>query len=453
MITNTADTIVAIATALGMGGVGVVRLSGVQSRAIAEALTTKPLPAARLATLRTFYAADQHIIDHGLLLYFPAPHSYTGEDVVECQIHGSPAALSALLEACLAHGARLAEAGEFTRRAFLHGKLALCTAEAVADLIHASTQKAARSAAQSLSGAFSHAIEGIGDQIIELRALLEAGLDFADEDIDFISRDDVVARIQRLIAECQKVHRRAQQGLLLADGVRCVIVGAPNVGKSSLLNALAEEEAAIVTDIPGTTRDTIERTLVIQGIPFHIVDTAGLRATTDRVEQMGIARTHAAIRQAELLIHLQALDESGRLTPSDAMINLVEHKGARLQVVNKWDWQSAESPNINDDFLPLSVHQGFGLESLKTALLQSSGWHESAEYEPPFSARRRHLQALTDAEDELIEALTYAQTPRCEEPLIAESLRQAHRSLQSITGEYGVEDLLGDIFGRFCIGK
>lgn len=448
----THETIVAIATPMGVGGIGVVRVSGPCALTIAQALTNKPLPKTREASLRSFYSANGTIIDQGLLLMFPSPQSYTGEMVIECQIHGSPMALSLLLEACLANGARLAEPGEFTRRAFINGQLDLCTAESVADLIHASTQKAALSAAQSLTGAFSKTITLIQNEMIALRAKLEASLDFADEDIEFIHRDEAIQNIRTLIATIVTIKDRARQGMLLRDGVRCIIVGAPNVGKSSLLNALAEEEAAIVTDTPGTTRDAILRTISIHGIPFHMVDTAGLRATHDPIEQMGIARTHEHIRTAELLIHLQALNDDGSLMASAVLPSFPEWSPKIVTVVNKWDRYRSTTPCI-DSALPISVKTQTGLNELKSLLVKACGGSTSQEHDTPFSARLRHLQALEGCQQDLQDALMLAQAPQSDTSLIAESLRLAHQNLQRITGKYDVEDLLGDIFGRFCIGK
>ena len=443
------DTIAAIATAPGRGGVGVIRLSGPDLAPLAFALTGKT-PAPRHATLATFKAADASTVDSGLLLFFPAPRSFTGEDVLELQGHGGPVVLQMLLSRCLDLGARLAEPGEFSRRAFLNGKMDLAQAEAVADLIDAATHSAARSAVRSLQGEFSRAVGVLNEELIHLRMLVEATLDFPEEDIDFLRAADAAGRLSRLQAQLQATRGRATQGRLLQAGLHVVLVGQPNVGKSSLLNRLAGDDLAIVTPIAGTTRDALRSTIQIEGIPLHIIDTAGLRNTHDEVEKIGIARTWQEIERADVVVLLVDARE-GVCAADQAILDQLPDRLPRLTVHNKIDLlPTASALRTTDDDLWLSAQTGDGLAALRSALLRIAGWQPA---EDVFIARERHLRALSDAAIHLdaAESLLAAQQPPLE--LFAEELRLTQHSLGQITGEFSADDLLGVIFSRFCIGK
>jgi tRNA modification GTPase len=447
------STIAAIATASGRGGVGVIRVSGNALAALAQTLTGKT-PRPRHATLARFRAADGSVIDSGLLLYFPAPASYTGEDVLELHGHGGMTVLNLLLARCLELGARLAEPGEFTRRAFLHDKLDLAQAEAVADLIDASTAAAARSAVRSLQGEFSRAIHALEEELIQLRMWVEAALDFPEEDIDFLQTADVFSRLARLDAQLQNVRAKAKQGKLLQAGLHVVLIGQPNVGKSSLLNRLAGDELAIVTAIPGTTRDALKSSIQIKGIPLHIIDTAGLRETEDEVEKIGIARAWKAIGQADLALLL--LDARAGLTAADrAILEKLPPDLARITVRNKIDL-THEAPEKHvtpsrqgmDIAISVSVQSGAGMDLLEQALLEVAGWQAD---EDVFSARERHLRALEASAEHLCAARQEISPLALE--LLAENLRLAQNALAEITGEFTPDDLLGVIFSRFCVGK
>ena len=441
------DTIAAIATAPGRGGIGVVRVSGRNLSPLSESLSGK-LPQPRTATLANFRAADQSVIDSGLLLYFPAPHSFTGEDVLELQGHGGPVVLQMLLARCLDLGARLAEPGEFTRRAFLNGKLDLTQAEAVIDLIDASTTAAARSAVRSLQGSFSNEIRNLLDQLIELRALVEATLDFPDEEIDFLESADAFGRLDRLDCKMDEVTDRAQQGRLLQSGLHVVLAGQPNVGKSSLLNCLAGEELAIVTPVAGTTRDVVRSTLHVEGIPIHVIDTAGLRETQDEIERIGIARTWREIEKADVVVLVVDARE-GVEDADEAILAQFPPGLERVIVYNKIDL-AGRQPERHDESsgvaISLSAKNCSGVALLKQELLRIAGWHPA---EDVFIARERHLRALAVSK----EHLEAARTRMSQLELFAEELRMAQKSLWTITGEFSADDLLGEIFGRFCIGK
>lgn len=442
-----AETITAIATAPGRGGIGVIRISGDGLLAFAAALTGKQ-PKARLATLAGFQAADGTTIDSGLLLYFPAPYSFTGEDILELQGHGGPVVLQMLLSRCLDLGARLAEPGEFTRRAYLNGKLDLAQAEAVVDLIDASTSAAARSAVRSLQGEFSKEVHTLVEQLTELRALVEATLDFPDEEIDFLKAADAFGRLDRLQQRLALVFDRAQQGKLLQGGLHVVLAGQPNVGKSSLLNALAGDDLAIVTPVAGTTRDVVRSTLQIEGIPLHIIDTAGLRETDDEIEKIGIARTWREIERADVVV-LLADARSGTGAGETAILAQLPAHLARITVYNKIDLAQRAAGRLESTegvTVSLSAKQGDGIELLRNELLRIAGWHPA---EDVFIARERHLRALASAREHITSA--QEQLPRLE--LFAEELRLAQLTLGTITGEFSADDLLGEIFGRFCIGK
>lgn len=442
-----ATTIAAIATAPGRGGIGIVRLSGSSLLGFAEALSGKR-PAARQATLADFRAADGSIIDSGLLLHFPVPHSFTGEDVLELHGHGGPVVMQMLLARCLELGARLADPGEFTRRAYLNGKLDLAQAEAVIDLIDAATATAARSAVRSLQGEFSREVKALLEQLIELRALVEATLDFPDEEIDFLESVDAYGRLDRLQQRLHSVFDRARQGRLLQGGLHVVLAGQPNVGKSSLLNRLAGDELAIVTSLPGTTRDVVRSTLQVEGIPLHVIDTAGLRETEDQIERIGIERTWREIASADVVVLLVDA-RTGVGSAERAILAQFPSHLARLTVYNKIDLagRAAECSEQADGLvISLSAKSGEGIELLCQALLRIAGWHPA---EDVFIARERHLHALTEARQRLDQARV--QLPRLE--LFAEELRLAQLALAKITGNFSADDLLGEIFGRFCIGK
>jgi len=443
----TVETIAAIATAPGRGGIGVIRVSGAHLPAFAQALSGKQ-PPARMATVADFRAADGSVIDSGLLLYFPAPHSFTGEDVLEVQGHGGPVVMQLLLARCLDLGARLAEPGEFTRRAYLNGKLDLAQAEAVIDLIDAATAAAARSAVRSLQGEFSKEVHALVEQLTELRALVEATLDFPDEEVDFLEAADAFGRLDRLQQRLALVFDRAQQGKLLQGGLNVVLAGQPNVGKSSLLNRLAGDELAIVTPVAGTTRDVVRGTLQVEGIPLHVIDTAGLRDTEDEIEKIGIARTWREIERADVVVLLVDA-RSGAGEAERAILAQLPAHLARITVYNKIDLanRAAERHDEADGIaISLSAKHGEGIELLRQELLRIAGWHPS---EDVFIARERHLRALAAAREHIADA--QRQLPQLE--LFAEELRLAQQALSSITGEFSADDLLGEIFGRFCIGK
>ncbi|GHU08202.1 tRNA modification GTPase MnmE [Betaproteobacteria bacterium] len=452
------DTIAAIATPPGRGGVGIVRVSGNNLAAFAIAFSGKtPLP--RYATRVDFKAADGSILDSGLLLYFPAPASFTGEDVLELHGHGGPVVLNLLLARCLELGARLAEPGEFTRRAFLNDKLDLAQAEAVADLIDASTAAAARSAVRSLQGEFSRAIHALVEELTELRMLVEATLDFPEEEIDFLKQADAFNRLAQLDTRLRAVRAKAKQGRLLQAGLHVVLIGQPNVGKSSLLNCLAGDDLAIVTPIAGTTRDALKSTIQIQGIPLHIIDTAGIRApeeAADEVEKIGITRAWRAISEADFALLL--LDAQTGLTAADhAILEKLPEALPRIVVRNKIDL-THEAPEkhpqgidgVQSVVISLSAKTGLGLELLEAALLEIAGWQDA---EDTFIARERHLQALEAGAQHLALAREEIGTPSPALELFAENLRLAQNALAEITGEFGADDLLGVIFSRFCMGK
>lgn len=446
------DVIAAVATAAGRAGIGVVRVSGPDLTRVVAGVIGREL-APRVASFATFKGAHGEVLDQGLALLFPAPGSYTGETVLELHGHGGPAVLSLLLKRCLDLGARLAEPGEFTKRAFLNGKLDLAQAEGVADLIDAATTTAARAAARSLSGAFSREVHAAVDALIELRAFTEATLDFPEEDIDFIRAADAAGKLARLRGELTSISSRAHQGSLLREGLSVVLIGQPNVGKSSLLNQLVGDDIAIVTPVPGTTRDAIRGNVEIGGIPLHVVDTAGLRATTDTVEKMGIERTREAIARANLALIITDAREPGH--PGDQAIAAeLPQTLPRIMVRNKIDLAGLEAASSRAEgvvTVALSAKTAEGIDLLRTAILEIVGAHEAME--GTFLARERHLHALDAAASHLAAAASHlaAATPPLE--LFAEELRQAQEALCAITGEFTADDLLAEIFGRFCIGK
>lgn len=433
----TRDTIAAIATPPGRGGIGVVRVSGPGVAAIGRAIMGS-LPPPRLATRAAFAGRRGERIDEGLALYFPAPHSYTGEAVLEFQGHGGPVVMRALLAACLDFGARVAEPGEFTRRAYLEGKLDLAQAEAVADLIDASSREAARSAMRSLSGEFSQAVHALVGGLTELRALVEATLDFPEEDVDSLHRDDAAVRLEQLRRDLASLLARSRQGSLLRSGIHVVIAGPPNVGKSSLLNRLAGEERAIVTSIAGTTRDVLREPLEIDGVPLVLVDTAGLHAAGDVIERIGMERTRAEMARADVLLAV-----SDATAPGDALAS-APAPGRRIDVYNKVDLVPGFA--APDGAVAVSARTGVGLDALRRAIVQAAGWEGSGE--TVFLARERHLRALEAARTRLEAG---ASTRPWE--FFAEELRLAQAALAQITGEVTADDVLGEIFARFCIGK
>ncbi|WON75282.1 tRNA uridine-5-carboxymethylaminomethyl(34) synthesis GTPase MnmE [Nitrosospira sp. Is2] len=447
------DIIAAIATPPGRGGIGVVRVSGGSLGSLALKITGS-LPPPRQATLSKFLDEAGLVIDQGIVLYFPAPYSYTGEDVLELQGHGGPAVMNLLLSSCLSAGARLAQPGEFTLRAFLNNKLDLAQAESVADIIDASTSEAARCAMRSLQGDFSNAVRNLVEALTTLRMLVEASLDFPEEEIESAGQGDLQGRLEEIRAQVEHVLTSAMQGSLLREGVRVVLVGQPNVGKSSLLNRLTREETAIVTEIPGTTRDAIRETIEIEGVPVHVVDTAGLRDTQDAVEKIGMARTREAISKANLILLI--MDSRRGITAEDrGILGELPSNLPIICVYNKIDLEPApphtEVPEVGSAVY-VSAKTGLGVEELRKKLLGTAGWQPHASGEGIFMARQRHLYALTDAGAYLKNAASLA-GQEVQLDLLAEELRLAQKSLSSITGEFSADDLLGEIFSRFCIGK
>ncbi|SCY59593.1 tRNA modification GTPase trmE [Nitrosospira sp. Nl5] len=447
------DIIAAIATPPGRGGIGIVRISGKNLQPVALKIIGC-IPEPRYASLSRFLDESGRAIDQGIAIYFPSPHSYTGEDVLELQGHSGPAVTNLVLSCCLAAGARLAQPGEFTLRAFLNNKLDLAQAEGVADIIDASTGEAARCALRSLQGEFSTAIRTAVQALTNLRMRIEATLDFPEEEIDFSGQRDIYARLGAIQMQLEHILASARQGSLLREGVRVVLVGQPNVGKSSLMNQLAGEEAAIVTEVPGTTRDAIRQTIEIEGVPLYLVDTAGLRETDDAVEKIGIARTRSAIEKADLALLL--IDDSLGVTPGDQSV--LDSLPAGLPVIrvhNKIDLLN-RLPHIKDcegqPEIYLSAKTGAGVTLLRRKLLEMAGWQPHSMGEGIFMARHRHLQALTEAREYLKDAIGLAERG-IQLELLAEELRLAQWALSSITGEFSADDLLGEIFSRFCIGK
>ena len=445
---QTADTIAAVATAHGRAGIGVVRISGSGTRDLAVAIAGR-LPPGRHATLSEFRDAQGRTIDQGVAIFFPGPNSYTGEDVLELQAHGGVAILRLLLRRCVELGARVAEPGEFTKRAFLNDKMDLAQAESVADLIDASSTDAVRSARRSLSGEFSARVDAIKEQLIEIRLLVEAVLDFPEEQIDVVERHDVIGKLQAVQGDIATLMNSASQGNLLREGVQVVLSGAPNVGKSSLMNRLAEEEVAIVTDVPGTTRDVLQRELVVSGLPVHVIDTAGLRESDDPVERIGVERSLQQIGQADIILEIS--DASAPLSEQTGGLRVEMPEGTRkINIINKIDLTGAAPRVVREDHSEtvwLSAKTGAGIDLVRESLLRASGRHMTDEV--PFMARERHIVALHHARENVERAVT--EVARLE--LCAEELRLAQQFLSQITGEFTADDLLGEIFSRFCIGK
>ncbi len=458
MLARRQEPIVAIASAPGRGAVGIVRVSGPNIGVVVQGLCGRSLQP-RLATYLGFQDGDGGFIDHGLALYFAGPHSYTGEDVLELQAHGGPVVLQLLLARCLAvgqaHGLRLARPGEFTERAFLNDKIDLTQAEAIADLIDASTEAAARSASRSLSGAFSKEIHALRDALIHLRMLVEATLDFPEEEIDFLKKADAQGQLERLQTALMRVQQSATQGALLREGIKVVIAGQPNAGKSSLLNALAGAELAIVTPIAGTTRDRVQQTIQIEGVPVHVVDTAGLRDSDDEVEQIGIARAWEAIEDADAVLFIHDLTRINAINYIAAESDIARALGQKLSkntpIIDIWNKTDAVDTVPVRSGIALSAKTGVGLNELRQAMLQAAGWQAQAG--GLFIARERHVQALQHVQQHLELAAAHLRAQAQSLDLLAEELRLAQNYLSEVTGEFTSDDLLGVIFSQFCIGK
>ncbi|MGZ8163923.1 MAG: tRNA uridine-5-carboxymethylaminomethyl(34) synthesis GTPase MnmE [Methylobacter sp.] len=442
------DTIAACATPPGNGGIGIIRISGALVPDIAKQILTNPLTP-RQALYSSFIDDDGSVIDSGIALFFPAPASYTGEDILELQGHGGSVVLDMLLRRVLSVGARLAKPGEFTERAFLNNKLDLAQAEAVADLIESSTEQSARSAQKSMQGVFSARINGLVEELIELRTYVEAAIDFVDEEIDFLTDGVVENRLVKLLHSIKQIQKTAQQGRLLREGMTVVLAGKPNAGKSSLLNALAGHEAAIVTDIAGTTRDVLRERIQLDGLPLHIIDTAGLRESDNIIEKEGIRRTHEEISKADKILLLIDATEP----ETESLLKTLPPSTDIIKIYNKIDL-IGRAPEIkqslNGTEIYLSIKTAEGMDLLTEYLKQSVGFNDAANN--VFIARRRHTEALSKGYEFVESALNQLKTSQAGE-LIAEDLRQAQMSLAEITGQFTSDDLLGKIFSSFCIGK
>lgn len=445
----TRDNIVAIATANGYAGVGIIRISGFNLDSIINGLCQKTKLTPRYAHYVDLFDAQQEILDSGIILYFPNPNSFTGEDVIEIQSHGSPVVMNMLVKRCIELGCRLAEAGEFSKRAYLNGKIDLLQAESIADLIHAESEASAKGALKSLKGEFSNHINQINDSLINLRMFVEATLDFPEEDIEFIANAKIKDKLTNIRAQIHQLLHSTKQGVLLNNGANIVIVGQPNVGKSSLLNALANEDVAIVTDIAGTTRDIVKQKIIIDGIPFNIIDTAGIRETNDKVEQIGIERAYQAINNADVCLVLVDHQHGISQTESD-IINSITTQMPIIYVHNKIDLtnQVAKLEEIDNSIhVHLSAQTKDGLNLLTYKLLSIIGWENNQS--DTFIARTRHLDAMRIT----VTRIDNAFNNWSELEILAEELRYAHTALGSITGEFSADDLLGEIFSKFCIGK
>lgn len=446
---NRTTTIAAPATPPGKGGVAIVRISGPRVKEIAIQLLGK-LPQPRYATFSVFFDKNNQAIDEGIALYFPAPNSFTGEEVLELHGHGGPYIVDRLLKRIIELGAQLAKPGEFSERAFLNDKLDLAQAEAIADLIDASSEQAARSALRSLQGEFSKRINSLVEGIIQLRMYVEAAIDFAEEEIDFLADDKIVQQLNLLINSLEKIQSEATQGTLLREGITAVIAGQPNVGKSSLLNALSGKDIAIVTHIPGTTRDLLREHINIDGMPMHVIDTAGIRESDDPVEQEGIRRAREEMKNADLVLFMTDATNREQLELS-AILEIIPTHAKIINIRNKIDLIKEDvAKDLTNNMISLSAKTGAGIELLKKAIKSAVGLQTNTE--GIFSARRRHLDALDRAYSSLKIAFEQLNDARAGE-LVAEDLRQAQLALNEITGEFTSDDLLGRIFSSFCIGK
>lgn len=442
---NLSDTIVAAATPPGTGGIGIVRISGEMTEEIATKLLGQ-LPEPRTATFSAFRAPDGHRIDEGLALYFPAPASFTGESVVELHGHGGPLVVSLIIDAIVSLGARRAEPGEFSKRAFLNDKLDLVQAEAIVDLINAGTSQAARAALRSLSGEFSESVDALAEQIVRLRMHVEAAIDFPEEEIDFLADEALLARVEECRAAFAVLRDGANQGRLLRDGFQVVIVGKPNAGKSSLLNLLSGQDAAIVTEVAGTTRDILREQIDVDGLAVELVDTAGLRENPDRIEEEGIRRAHQALTNADAVLLIQDATENEdhelhEKLPPDVPVTIVR---------NKVDLTGEPPGKLDEDTINLSAKTGEGIEALRERIRELAGYENLGE--GAYTARRRHVEALERAAMHFETGRTALEETQAGE-LLAEELRLSHHALGEITGAFSSDDLLGKIFSEFCIGK
>lgn len=443
------DKIVAIATGHGYAGIGIVRISGHKLDQILLGLSGKNSLATRIAHYSNIYNSDNEVIDSGVLIYFNAPHSFTGEDVIEIQGHGSPIVLSMILKRCIELGCRMALPGEFSQRAYLNNKMDLVQAESINDLIHAESEASAKSALKSMQGVFSRHINEINEELIHLRMFVEATLDFPEEDIEFIANAKVQAKLETLQKNILQLLNNTQQGVILNNGANIAIIGRPNVGKSSLLNALANEDIAIVTEIAGTTRDIVKEKIIVNGIALNIIDTAGIRDTTDIVEQIGIKRALNTMQNAELCLII--LDSAIGLTAADEQIlSSIPDSTPRVYVYNKIDLVNIPVSSKSQDnatHIYLSAKLGLGLDLLRNAILDGIGFKQSNH--DVFIARTRHLDSMKKA----VAHITHAFDNWHNLEILAEELRYAHNDLTQITGEFSADDLLGEIFSKFCIGK
>ena len=444
------ETIAAIATPPGQGGVGIVRISGPLCKSIAENILGC-LPKPRMAEYLPFYDSKGKVLDQGIAIFFNQPHSFTGEDVLELQAHGGPVLLDILLKTCVSAGARIARPGEFSERAFLNDKLDLAQAEAISDIIEASSEQAARAAVRSLQGEFSERVHELLTQLTELRMYIEAAIDFPEEEIDFLADKSIYTRLDRIEVHFRQLMQATRQGQLLKEGISVVIAGRPNAGKSSLLNALAGKESAIVTDIAGTTRDVLRENIQIDGLPVHVIDTAGLRKTDDPVEKIGVERAWQEMQKADRI--LLVVEDSKGITREDREILQQLPKGPGLTLVrNKTDLNTTgiQPPEPGTESISLSAKTGEGIDKLRKHLEQCVGYQ--AEGEGEFTARRRHVDALERTGECINKSRTQLEQAKAGE-LAAEELRRAQQALAEITGEFDSDDLLGEIFSSFCIGK
>lgn len=443
------ETIIAQATPPGQGGIGIIRLSGPRCLQISEKVTLKEKFPPRQALFTKFYDEKKDLLDEGIVLYFNSPNSFTGEDVIEFQMHGSPVIVDLLLKTCVSYGARLARPGEFSERAFLNGKIDLAQAEAIADLIESGTETAARMATRSLQGVFSEYIKDLVEQLIHLRMYVEAAIDFPEEEIDFLSDGKVQTDLQLISEKLDEIIDKAKQGSLIKDGMVLVLAGQPNAGKSSLMNALSENDLAIVTDVPGTTRDVLKERIQIDGMPLHLIDTAGIRHSENAIEIEGIKRAQQQLQKADHILWIYDAHEDPQHR-SYAENYLPENIGVTF-VRNKID-KLNETAEINEqeNQVSISAKNGDGLQLLKNHLKQIMGYRGQEDGE--FLARRRHLEALKSARKTLDKALVALQELKAGE-FLAEELRFTQNALSEITGEFTPDDLLGKIFSSFCIGK